>query len=81
MAGITPAEPGFQSVDITPALGPLQDIEASMPHPAGMIEMQLERKGKEGLRGTISLPEGLRGTFKWGGQTLPLAPSTQEIKL
>jgi hypothetical protein len=81
VAGITPAEPGFKSVNIKPALGTLQQIEASMPHPAGMIEIQLERRGNEGIKGTIVLPEGLQGTFSWGGQNLPLAPGTQEIKL
>jgi hypothetical protein len=81
VAGITPAEPGFQSVNIEPALGTLQEIKASMPHPAGIIVVQLERKGKKGLKGVITLPEGLHGTFKWGRQTLPLSPGSQEIKL
>ena len=81
VAGITPAEPGFKSVNIKPALGGLEQIQASMPHPAGMIDVQLERRGDEGIRGTIVLPEGLYGTFSWEGQNLPLAPGTQEIKL
>ena len=81
VAGITPAEPGFQSVSIKPSLGPLQQINAAMYHPAGMIGIQLERKGKEGVRGTIVLPEGLRGTFSWGIQEVPLFPGSQEIKL
>jgi len=81
VAGITPAEPGFQSVNITPALGKLQQIDATMPHPAGMIELQLERKGKDGLKGSITLPEGLHGTFIWDGREHPLSPGTQEIKL
>jgi len=81
VAGITPAEPGFQSVNIVPALGPLQEIEATMPHPAGLISVQLERRGKEGVKGTITLPEGLHGTFKWGIQSLGLSPGSQEIKL
>ncbi len=81
VAGITPAEPGFQSVNITPAMGDLQQIDATMPHPAGMIELQLERKGKNGLKGSITLPEGLHGTFTWGNQDLTLSPGFQEIKL
>jgi hypothetical protein len=81
VAGINPAEPGFRSVNITPALGPLQEINATMPHPAGIIGVQLERKGKEGIRGSITLPEGLEGTFSWGTQTLSLSPGSQEIKL
>ena len=81
VSGITPAEPGFQSVHIAPALGSLKHIEASMPHPAGMIQIQLERRGKEGVKGSISLPEGLHGTFTWGTQTLTLSPGYQEIRL
>ena len=81
VAGITPAEPGFQSVNITPALGDLQQIDATMPHPAGMIELQLERKGKDGIKGVVVLPEGLHGTFIWDERELPLIPGKQEIKL
>ena len=81
VAGITPAEPGFKSVIISPAPGPLQQIEAVMPHPNGLIEMKLERKGKDGIKGTVSLPDGLQGTFRWGEQEFPLRSGTQEIKL
>ena len=58
-----------------------QHIEAAMPHPAGMINVQLERKGKTGIKGTIVLPEGLHGTFIWDKQKVLLTPGTQEIKL
>ncbi len=80
VAGITPAEPGFQSVNIAPALGKLQHIEAAMPHPAGMIEVRLERRGKTGIKGSIVLPEGLHGTFIWDEQKVLLTPGSQEIK-
>jgi len=81
VAGITPAEPGFQSVNIEPALGDLKHIDASMPHPAGMIELQLERKGKNGIKGFVVLPEGLHGTFIWEQRELLLTSGRQEIKL
>ncbi|MDF1576499.1 MAG: family 78 glycoside hydrolase catalytic domain [Bacteroidales bacterium] len=80
VAGITLAEPGFRSVNIAPALGPLKHIEAAMPHPAGMIGVQLERRGKEGVKGSITLPEGLHGTLIWNGYSYPLVPGEQEIK-
>jgi hypothetical protein len=80
VAGITPAEPGFQSVNISPAMGSLKHIDASMPHPAGMIGIQLERKGKKKIKGSITLPEGLHGTFTWGEYKLTLKPGYQEIK-
>lgn len=81
VAGISPAEPGFKSLSIAPALGSLNQISAKVPHPAGIIEVQLERKGKEGVKGNITLPEDLHGTFKWGRHTIPLSPGKQEIKL
>jgi hypothetical protein len=81
VAGITPASPGFRSVDITPAPGDLKHIEASVPHPAGMIEVQLDRMGKDGIRGSITLPAGIKGTFNWDKKQIPLVPGKQEIKL
>jgi hypothetical protein len=80
VAGITPAQAGFRSVNIKPALGPLQQIDASMPHPAGLIKVQLERTRKDGLKGSITLPEGIQGQFSWKGQDLLLKPGSQEIK-
>jgi alpha-L-rhamnosidase len=81
VAGISPAEPGFRSVLIRPSLGDLKEIEASMPHPQGMIEVSLERKGKEGITGTITLPGDLKGWFQWNGEEVKLVPGSQEIKL
>jgi len=81
VCGITPAVPGFRKVKIAPALGSLEKIEARMPHPNGMILLLLERKGKKGLTGSITLPEGLSGTFTWEDEKLPLSPGFQEIKL
>jgi len=81
VAGITPSSPGFQSVDITPAMGDLRRIEASVPHPAGMIEVQLNRRGSKGIRGSITLPPGIKGTFNWNKKEIPLAPGKQDISL
>ena len=81
VAGITPAEPGFQSVQIQPAMGSLKDFKAVMPHPAGMIRVELERKGKTGIKGTIVLPEGLYGNFIWDNYSYPLTSGTKEINL
>jgi alpha-L-rhamnosidase len=81
VAGIIPADPGFHSVEIRPSLGDLKQIEASMPHPNGLIKVQLERKGKKGIKGTIVLPDGLYGTFIWDDHGHPLSPGIQEIKL
>jgi len=70
VAGIQPDSPGFQTVRIAPSLGSLTRLEASMPHPAGMIEVILERSGSSGLKATVHLPAGLHGTFVWRGQSV-----------
>jgi hypothetical protein len=77
--GIRPASPGFKSVRIAPSLGALKRAAGSMPHPLGDIEVRLERSGDQGLRGEVTLPPGLSGTFEWKGRQLPLRPGRQEI--
>jgi hypothetical protein len=81
VAGIRPAAPGFAEVRVAPALGPLESIDASMPHPDGMIRVALERQGDRGLTGSVTLPDGLTGTFEWKGETLALEGGTQQISL
>ena len=45
----------------------LRHVEASMPHPLGMIEVSFDRVGSAGLKGSIRLPQGLTGEFVWRG--------------
>lgn len=71
VCGIKPADVGFNNVTITPHLGNLTKIEASMPHPKGRISVKYE-SGKKGLKATIKLPEGMSGTFNYKGQTTSL---------
>jgi len=80
VAGITPAAPGFAEVRVAPALGPLERVEAEMPHPNGPIRVDLERRGETGLTGTVTLPDGLTGTFEWRGGTMPLDGGTQQLE-
>ena len=80
VAGIRPASPGFKTVEIEPALGKLTFIKGQMPHPAGMISFDLKRTGTDGISGSVTLPEGLTGTFKWNGKNIDLKGKT-EIKL
>ncbi len=77
--GITPAEPGFASVNISPALGSLKYIKASMPHPEGNISIELIRKQNGDLAGTIKLPEGVKGVFSWMGKKSELSGGRNEI--
>ena len=66
---------------VAPALGPLRHAEGRMPHPAGDIEVVLERTGARGLRARATLPAGVTGTFEWDGRRVPLHPGPQELTL
>jgi alpha-L-rhamnosidase len=78
--GVRPASPGFRTVRIAPALGSLKHAEGTIPHPAGDIEVAFERVGASGIRGTVTLPAGLTGTFEWGGKQIPLRAGRQEVR-
>ena len=77
--GVRPAEPGFKSVRIAPNLGPLQRVEGRVPHPRGEIVVRLARTAGGGLRGEVTLPEGLKGVLAWGGKETALRGGRQEV--
>ena len=79
VAGIRPAEPWFRSVRIAPQPGGLKWIDSATPHPRGMILTNLRFRGN-GVSGTVTLPEGLSGTFVWKGQEIPLRPGKQKVE-
>jgi len=78
VAGIEPASPGFASVKIAPHLGDLQQLAAEFPHPQGTIKVQLAREGS-GLKGTVTLPAGVEGTFVSQGREQPLRSGLNHI--
>ncbi|MEO8560787.1 MAG: alpha-L-rhamnosidase C-terminal domain-containing protein [bacterium] len=78
--GIRPASPGFRTVLIAPALGPLNHAEGSVPHPAGAIDITLDRVGARGVRGEITLPAGVTGRFEWNGHIVPLRSGRQPVQ-
>jgi alpha-L-rhamnosidase len=78
--GVRPSSPGFRSVSIAPALGPLRRAEGRVPHPLGDIEVQLVRVGVRGLSADITLPRGLTGILEWHGQRLQLRGGRQVIR-
>ena len=77
--GIRPAAPGFTSVMITPNLGPLQQADGTMPHPLGDISVSLQRIDGNGIKASITLPDGLAGVFHWQGEAIQLHSGKQEI--
>jgi len=79
VAGIEPAAPGFREVAIEPHLGPLRQLKATLPHPAGDIVVSYQRKG-QGLAADVTLPGKLSGWFYWNGKKTALHPGQQHIE-
>ena len=78
--GVRPASPGFRTVRIAPALGPLRRAEGRIPHPSGDIEVKFSRERRGGLDAEITLPRGLPGELVWQGQRRPLHGGRQTIR-
>jgi hypothetical protein len=79
--GVRPSSPGFRTVLIAPALGPLHRAEGRVPHPLGDIVVQLVREGANGLRADITLPRGLSGVLEWHGQRRRLHENRQIVRI
>ncbi len=80
VAGIESAASGFSEVTISPHLGQLKRVSASMPHPQGDISVRYERKG-ESLVADVALPDSLSGWFSWGGKKIKLHGGHQRLTL
>jgi hypothetical protein len=77
--GIRPSSPGFRTVTIAPALGPLKHAEGRVPHPLGEIEVSFLRTAG-GLRADITLPRGLAGELVWDGKRRQLHAGRQLVE-
>lgn len=80
VCGIKPADIGFKKVLITPHLGEISNVEASMPHPFGRISVKyMQREGK--LHAIIYLPNDMSGTFSYMDQERALKPGKNEFSV
>jgi hypothetical protein len=79
VAGIFPAEPGYKSVSIEPALGSLNYVKASYPHYLGDIKVEMKKRSG-GIEGSVELPKGLKGVFKFNGKMINLKEGVQTIE-
>jgi hypothetical protein len=79
--GVRPATPGFRTVRIAPALGPLRKAAGRVPHPRGDIDVSFTRSGDGGLSAEITLPPGLTGRLEWRGRSVPLRAGRQSVRL
>lgn len=80
MLGISSIAPGFQKVKVAPHLGPLNDLQGTIPHPKGSIRVSL-RKAGNALSATVELPAGVEGSFVWNGAEKPLRAGRNELRL
>jgi alpha-L-rhamnosidase len=80
VAGIRPGSPGFKNVIVSPHLGSLEHVVATMPSPTGDIEAEYTRKGNI-ILGRIKLPPGASGELHWHGKILSLHEGRQELQL
>ena len=78
VAGIRPAADGFAKVLVAPQPGGLKFVKASMPTPKGSVSVDL-RFDDGTAKGTVTLPAGLPGTFRWKGVEKTLREGVNEI--
>ena len=80
VCGINPGCPGFKTVSITPALGRLAFVNASMPHPAGDITVRFTKRPDNRVTGSVCLPDGVTGNFQSGKTKIRLHSGINLIK-
>ena len=78
VAGIRPGAPGYASVHIEPNLGGLTHLRAAVPHPKGIIEVEIDASAR---RAIIRLPAAVPGAFVWRGKTYSLHPGETRLHL
>lgn len=81
VCGINPGSPGFETVRIEPFLGELELVKGQMPHPKGIVKVNLQKTSTGGLSAEIELPEGLDGTFHWKGKVVALRSGAQRMEM
>jgi len=79
VCGIRPAAPGFNKIEIKPSFGKLNYIKAKMPHPKGIIEVDLVKSDGNKISGFVSIPESITGIFYWNGEQKILTGGKCEI--
>lgn len=80
IAGIQPDSPAFKRVLIQPNFGHLTEMNVVFPHPKGLLKMEIEKRKNGRVKGQITLPAGLDGTFSFNGTTIELKSGVNKIK-
>jgi hypothetical protein len=69
-AGIRPGSHGFRSIRVRPQPGGLEWIRCQMPHPDGMIQLEIKKNAQGVYHGSLKVPPGVPTTLEWEGKTL-----------
>jgi len=77
-AGVQPATPGFKKVVIRPLLQSLDNVQGSIPHWAGNLQVDFVKKGNQ-LNGKVILPKDISGKLEWNGKVIELKPGENKI--
>ena len=79
VAGVRSAAPFYEKVLVEPQPAHLKRIRSSTPTPKGDVALDLVFDGGR-ASGTVTLPSGLSGTFRWNGRDTPLLPGVNEVR-
>ena len=80
IAGIRPAASGFSAVRIKPQPGGLKNVSATSPTPKGDVSVDFIFENN-GVRGIVTLPQGLPGEFVWKDKVISLFTGVNRIEL
>jgi alpha-L-rhamnosidase len=78
ICGINPASPFFETISVKPVFGSLTRVKGKMPHPSGIVDVDLKVEGNR-VKGTVGLPENTLGIFEWNGEIIQLKGGNQVI--
>ena len=79
VCGIRPGDVGFNRINISPELGDLTSVKATMPHVKGEISVDYQKKGSK-LKGIVTLPPGTSGVWNYDGNVVQLTEGVNKIK-
>lgn len=77
-AGIQPQTPGFKKVLVRPQLQALQRVTGKIPHWAGELSVEFEKKGNQ-LTGNVTLPPTITGRLEWNGKVVELKSGSNVV--
>ena len=81
IAGVKPGSPFFKTVVVAPQPAGLKSIESETPHELGLIKTNLSFCSDGGVSGSVTLPEGLAGEFRWRGRVVALNSGMNKISI